>query len=198
MDYQQALPYAILIFFFLLKNMNLIAFIHQKAYEKIIHSVRRHPITFIPYIVVFILVLLVPVGVYWLINTMFPTLFAGEIIYSLTIMFAAIYFVAVGLFFYSYFVTFYLDLVIITNDRLIDIEQPSLFARTISEVDLYQIQDVTSEIDGIFPSIFNYGDLIIQTAGTVPRFTAYNVPDPHGLRKLILDLAAEDKKHHQK
>ena len=38
--------------------------------------------------------------------------------------------------------------------------------------------------------------LFIQTAGSIPKFTLHNVPSPHALRQQILDLSAEDKKHH--
>ena len=43
---------------------------------------------------------------------------------------------------------------IITNDRMVDMEQNGLLARTVAEADLYLIQDVTSEIKGLFGSIF--------------------------------------------
>jgi hypothetical protein len=77
-------------------------------------------------------------------------------------------------------------------------EQKSLFHRTISEVDLYQIQDATSEVHGLLPSLFNYGDIVLQTAGPVPKFYFRNVANPNGLREQILRLAAEDKKFHEK
>jgi len=79
---------------------------------------------------------------------------------------------------------------------LVDVRQISLFARTIAEVDLFQIQDVSSEVHGIFHSVFNYGDVYLQTAGPVPKFVLYNVPNPDKLRQAILELASEDKKFH--
>ncbi len=176
--------------------MNLINFIHKKSYEKIVKTVRRDPITFVPYIIVFLLTMLVPVGVLWLINTMFPGLLVGAISYPLVVLFASAYYLCLFLFFYSYFVAFYLDMWVITNDRLIDVRQISLFAKSIAELDLYQIQDATSDVKGFFASVFNYGNVNLQTAGSVPKFIIYNTPDPHALRQLILDLAAEDKRYH--
>ncbi len=111
---------------------------------------------------------------------------------------ASIYYLSIGIFFYTYFVNYYLDLLIITNDRLLHIEQEGIFARTISEVDLYKIQDITSTIDGFFPSMFNYGDLLIQTAGAVEKFSIVSIPKPESLRQKILDLAEEDRKFHSK
>jgi hypothetical protein len=85
---------------------------------------------------------------------------------------------------------------VVTNDRMVDIRQISLFARTISEVDLYQIQDVSSEVKGFFASAFNYGNVHLQTAGPVPKFIIYNVPNPDKVRQAIIELASEDKKYH--
>ena len=78
-----------------------------------------------------------------------------------------------------------------------DVEQKNLFARTISEVDLYRIQDVTSEVKGFVAHFFNYGDLTIQTAGAQEKFFVRNIPNPHGLRQKLLDLADADRKYHQ-
>ena len=38
---------------------------------------------------------------------------------------------------------------IITNDRILDIEQHGLFARTVSELRLHRVQDVTAEIKAL-------------------------------------------------
>jgi hypothetical protein len=176
--------------------MNLIDFIHKKSYERIIKTVRRSPVTFIPYVLIFLILALVPAGVFWLINTMFPALLYGNTSYPAMILFGSTYYLCICLFFYSYFVAFYLDIWIITNDRLVDVRQISLFAKSISELDLYQIQDATSEVEGFFPSIFNYGTVTLQTAGSIPKFIIYDTPHPHELRQLLLDLASEDKRYH--
>ncbi len=178
------------------KFMPLSSLIHIKPYEKIIHALRRHPITFLPTILLFLALILVPLALYIMIINMFPDWLYGPISYPMLVLLASVYYLSICLFFYSYFVDFYLDMWIITNDRLIDIEQTGLFARTIAEVDLYQIQDVTSDVRGFFPSFFNYGTLSLQTAGTIPKFIFYNIPRPHKLREEILALASEDKKYH--
>lgn len=169
---------------------------HIKPYEKTIYVLRRHYITFVPYILIFIILMLVPIALYWLVGGMFPNFFNGAVAYPLSVLFASIYYLSLYLFFFSYFVEFYLDMWIITNDRLVDIKQISLFARTIAEVDLYQIQDVSSDVRGFFPSLFNYGNVTLQTAGPVPKFILYNVHRPHALRQALIELSSEDKKYH--
>lgn len=86
------------------------------------------------------------------------------------------------------FVFYYLNFQIITNIRIVDITQVGLFSHTISELHIDKIEDATSRISGVLGTIFNYGDVNIQTAGAVERFEFDNVPDPAGIKKLILDL----------
>ena len=178
--------------------MTTASLIHQKSYERIIYLLHRSPVTFVPVVLFFILLLVLPMVLGLLIKLTGITWFDSQIGFTFITLFASLYLMSVGLFFYSYFVTFYLDMWVITNDRLVDVRQVSLFSRTIAEVDLYQIQDVTSEVNGIFASIFNFGNIYLQTAGPMPRFVLYNVVNPHRLRQIILDLAADDKKYHNK
>ncbi|MCX6779795.1 MAG: PH domain-containing protein [Candidatus Magasanikbacteria bacterium] len=167
-----------------------------KSYEHVVHVIRRHGVTFIPYILLFLILICIPVIAYYLFEAAFTNVLQGPQATPIVVLAGSTYYLALALFFYSFFVEFYLDCWILTNDRLVDVRQISLFARTIAEVDLYQIQDVSSEIKGFFPSIFNYGDVYLQTAGPVPKFILLNVPNPDGLRQQILDLASEDKKFH--
>lgn len=170
--------------------------IKLKSYEKTLHVVRRHFITFAPALFLLGCLIFLPVGLYWIFVRNFSGWLSSPIGQPLLILFAGTYYLFIFLFFFAYFIDFYLDMMIITNDRLIDVEQKGLFARSIAEVDLYQIQDASSEVQGIFSSMFNYGNLQIQTAGALPKFVVHNVPDPHHLRQLVLEMAAEDKKYH--
>ncbi len=168
-----------------------------KSYEKEIFRVRPHIITFLPGFSLYLLAVAILVGaVLYFFTTMGDDLLTS--IYApLIVLGGAVYILSINLFFFAYFIDFYLDILFITNDRLVDIEQNNLFARTISEVDLYRVQDVTSEVKGFLAHFFNYGNLTIQTAGTEQKFVMHNVPDPHGLRQKLLDLADTDRKYHQ-
>ena len=170
--------------------------IKTKDYEKVIGKTRRHPITFVPAILLNILLMVAPAGLYFIFIDNFSEWLAEPAVFAAVILLASFYELFILIFFYSRFVIFYLDLLIITNDRLLDIDQINLFARTMAEVDLYQVQDATSEIKGFFPTLFNYGDVIIQTAGPSPAITIHDTANPNELRQLILDLSSDDKKYH--
>ena len=176
--------------------MHLNEVIHQKSYEHIVRQVRRAPITIMPAIVGFLTLLRAPIVLQWLLLTLYPDLFSGVILWPLAVLFVSIFYLSVNLFFYTFFVDFYLDLLILTNDRLIAIKQHGMFARTILEVDLYQIQDATSNVDGTFATLFNFGNLIIETSGADPKTIAVNIQNPHALRREILDLSSVDKRYH--
>ena len=130
--------------------MRLSTFIHQKSSERIVRKVRRHPVTLVPALVVFVLLFAMPPTVRLLLLTLFPTTLQSlpPLFPSLIIIATSVYYLSVLLFGYSYFLDFYLDLLIITNHRIIDINQLGLMARRIAEVDLSAIRDMTSEIKG--------------------------------------------------
>ena len=177
--------------------MGLTNFIHQKLYERIVYQIRKHLIILMPALFGWLVLLAIPLLVRWLVNQMFPDFLNDSSLYPLMILFISTYYLSVGLFLFTYFIDFYLDLLVITNDRLINIKQRGLFSCKISEVDLYQIEDITSEVDGIFASFFNYGTLTIQTSGAMGHFVMENIPNPHALRQSLLNLAEEDRKFHQ-
>ncbi|MBP9695193.1 MAG: PH domain-containing protein [Candidatus Magasanikbacteria bacterium] len=95
------------------------------------------------------------------------------------------------------FTTFYLDVSVITNDRIVDIEQLGLFANSTGELDLFRIQDVTSEVKGIFATLFDYGTVFITTASNNSNIILHNIHHPNNIRNALIRLAEEDRKYHQ-
>jgi len=106
----------------------------------------------------------------------------------------SIYYLGIWIFFFSQFTDYYLDINIVTNDRILDINQKGLFGRVVAELDLTRVQDVHSEIKGIIPTMLNYGTVEIQTAGGEQNFIFEQVPNPHAVRQRIIELAALDRK----
>ena len=170
--------------------------IKKKSYEKIIHVMHRHPITFIPKLLLFIVLAIVPLAVYGMINTLFPTLFAQQTVYAFAVLAGSGYYLSILLFFYEQFIVFYLDMWVITNDRIIDVEQLGLFSRTISELDLFRIQDVTTDVHGIFATLFKYGTVTIKTASSNINIVFYDIAHPNKIREELIQLSHEDRKYH--
>jgi hypothetical protein len=51
---------------------------------------------------------------------------------------------------------------------------------------LGRVQDITIDTRGLMHSLLDIGDINVQTAGAIDRFTMGNVPHPARLRDLIL------------
>jgi uncharacterized membrane protein YdbT with pleckstrin-like domain len=91
---------------------------------------------------------------------------------------------------YAFFIwiDYYFDVWVITDERILNIEQRGLFTRVISEVNLEKVQDVTTKVGGFFPTILNYGDIFIQTAGQENYFHFRNVGTPDEHKDRIVEL----------
>jgi uncharacterized membrane protein YdbT with pleckstrin-like domain len=71
----------------------------------------------------------------------------------------------------------------------VNIEQKGLFVRHISELNFSRIQDVTAEVEGILPTVLNYGDVLVQTAGEESRFIFRQVADPYQVKDMVMKLS---------
>ena len=91
---------------------------------------------------------------------------------------------------------YYLNVQVVTNERIVDIEQKTVLNRIVSELHLAKIEDVSSETKGFFGTALRYGNVYVQTAGTEERFLFERVPNPELVNKVILDLY-EKLPHHQ-
>jgi len=60
---------------------------------------------------------------------------------------------------------------------------------------LTKIQDVTSEIVGVIPTLLSYGNIYVQTAAEKERFVFYQIPSPNEVKNQIVRL--QEKERHQ-
>jgi hypothetical protein len=58
------------------------------------------------------------------------------------------------------------------------------------------VQDISSDISGVIPTMIGYGLLKIQTAGERQNFTFESVPRVNEVRRHIIELAEQDRKYH--
>lgn len=97
---------------------------------------------------------------------------------------------------YFYEVMIYLlDTWIVTNQRVIDIIQKGFFYRTVAELDLTKVQDISVRTSGIIQTIFDFGDVEIQSAGALNKFKFSQVAKPQIVKDKIMKLVSEAKKH---
>lgn len=109
----------------------------------------------------------------------------------LAILFASGYYLFIWLFFFYHWIDYYLDVWVVTDQRIVDIVQSGLFSRTISELNIVQVQDVTSSVKGSTATFLNYGQVYIQTAAENPRFIFEQIPNPRQVAVEIIRLHNE-------
>ncbi len=95
------------------------------------------------------------------------------------------------------FTDHHLDIWIITDRRIISIDQKGLFRRYIGSFRLEKLQDINIAIDGIVATFLNYGMVEAQTAsGSEEEFQSFHLPKPRELKAIILE-AADNRMHTQ-
>jgi uncharacterized membrane protein YdbT with pleckstrin-like domain len=157
--------------------------------EENVFFLRSHLAILSPILFAFLIVLTLPVGVWYWITTRMSEFFDHPGYLPLYVLGASIFFLYAWLFLFQSFIDYYLDIYIITTHRIIDIEQHGLFGRTTSELLLDRIQDVSSEVKGFTHTVLDYGNVEVQTAGEQEHFVFVNVPHPTHVAKRILELA---------
>ncbi|MCA9354649.1 MAG: PH domain-containing protein [Candidatus Kaiserbacteria bacterium] len=81
---------------------------------------------------------------------------------------------------------YYLDLWIITDRRIILVDQIGFFNRNVSIFRLERMQDIEFKVTGIIPTLLNFGTLKAQTAGAhESNFETKGLPNPRELQATI-------------
>ncbi len=167
---------------------------NQRKDEKVILFLRRHWITNTRLVLVSLFFIGAPLIAGF-------TVYANEIeewyqhplLGPLVSTVAIIYFLAVWLFAFMEFTDFYLDTWIVTNERVINIEQKGLFSRIASELPLDAVQDVTSDVQGVVRTMLDYGDVVIQTAGQMKQFHFKEIPAPEKIKEQIIRVVEDNR-----
>lgn len=167
--------------------------------EKVLYIIRRSYIALFRRLVSFAILLFLPLIFFYLYATGndMGALLEGQVAYPLIVLGISAYYLFVWLLFFFNFIDYYLDVWIITTERIVDINQRGFFSRVISEQMLFRVQDATSEIKGVLPTFFSYGNLNVQTAGEINRFVFYEIHDPNKFRDIIIKLCRESQKRHK-
>lgn len=159
----------------------------QQPSEKIYLATRAHWLTLVPKFLVWLFFAVIPV-IFDIFAARAQPLLQQETATGIINLFKSLYLMALVIALFAIWIIYYLNYQIITNERVVDMTQKNLLYHTISEVHLSRIQDVTAEIKGVFGTFFDFGHVYIQTAGERERFQFDNVPNPHYVAKLVLDL----------
>ncbi|MBU0577470.1 hypothetical protein KJ742_03390 [Patescibacteria group bacterium] len=166
----------------------------QRPNEKVLIIIRKHAIVYVRIIIAFVVTVAAPLIIFlaaWF--SYYP--FAEYRNLDIGIgLFSCIYLLFGLLLTCIAWINEQFDLFVLTNERLIDITQVTFLKRTVSSTPLNQIQDTTSDITGVLPTLLNYGNIEVQTAaGDASKFEIDRVPDPGYVAREILNRAHADR-----
>lgn len=173
------------------KNLNRsFHFDGQDSDEEILFVIHRHWFNIFVQFIPFIVGLIAIVGAFVIFGLLYPDMLGGV---ERTLFFFIESTLLIFLWFFGFliWVDYYLDVWLITNKRVVNIEQRGLFVRHMSDIFLFRVQDTTSEVKGFFPSILNYGDVYVQSAGERERFLFHKVPNPYDIKDIIMDMSRD-------
>ncbi len=158
----------------------------QEAKEEVVLFLRQHFIVNVPWIFFTIVLLIAPTVIFpalvqaLRLNFTVPT---GYIVVATMFWYLATFGFAL-----ASFIGWFFNIYIVTDDRIVDIDFFYLLYKQFSEADLTKIQDISYTSGGIFATVFNYGNVAIQTAGEMPNLEFISVPSPEKVVATIRSL----------
>lgn len=161
-------------------------FTEMKENEVIQLVVHRHWFDLFKDLIIVALLLLALIGSFFLLPLLAQ--FSGVDVRPLMLFVETLAAIFTWLYVFLLWIDYYLDVWIVTNERIVNVEQKGLFVRNVSELKISKIQDITTEVMGFIPTVLNFGDVHIQTAGEESRFLFRNVPDPYRIKGLVTSL----------
>lgn len=166
-----------------------IRFATQEKGEKIIFVLRKHIVTNIPWLFTGILGLIAPIFLMqFLLNN--PEL---NIVLPITLQNALVvtWYLITLIYLIESFITWYFNVYIVTDRRVIDVDFKPLFTKKISETPYQNIEDTSFTMNSFFQTVFNYGHVFVQTAAESREFEFIDVPNPSRVQDVLSDFVAQ-------
>jgi hypothetical protein len=158
--------------------------------EKVLTQVRKHWFLLCTQFLGIIIVALFPLGAYLVLSPLTPlTPLLSKVPPPLLIALYSGWLILAWMGLFSIWTNYYLDVWTVTNKRLIIVDQRGLFYRNTGSFRLERLQDVNASVHGIIATFLNFGNLEAETASSDKNFVARGVPDPQGLKAIILEAA---------
>lgn len=159
--------------------------------EKILHIIHRDVWVALRRVALFVILLVLPALFFVLASQFFPGLMENKVSFIIIVLVASAYILFIWLLFFFSILDYLLDIWVITDQRIIDIQQNGFFSRKISEQMLHRVQDLTSDTHGFWQTVWKFGNLTVQTAGQESKFHFEEISNPEHIRDIVIKLAAQ-------
>lgn len=172
-----------------------ITFQDQKKGEEVFLLLRKHFITNFPWLFATVVLLILPIILLPFLGSLaglllIPTNLNPVLVFILF----SFYYLIVLTYTYINFITWFYNVSLVTNQRVIDIDFSDLVYHNLAATKISLVQDVNYSQVGVIPSFFNYGDVFVQTAAENPNFDFHSVPKPSTVVNIIENMIGR-KKH---
>ena len=162
-------------------------FVDKERDENIVLMVRTPLIRYTPQIAGTLLVLLFPILIYLPISEE-----KGAAVFMIAMMITSVI-IAISLVIYAS-LRWYYNVGIITDKRVLDLDFHNIISHSLAEARLEKIVDITLKQKGIGGTIFDVGDVHIQTAGSNPEIVFSKIPRPREVQDILYELLDSRKK----
>ena len=144
--------------------------------ERVVLFCRRHWLYFYSKLAGIVFALIVPTAsLLWIVQI---TAGLGGTVGKVALAIAAVWVIYWGIRGYFTWYRYQNDVWVITNQRIIDSTKFNWIKQRMASADLVDVEDINVVREGLLPTMFNYGDLRVQTAGEVANFVLAGIPGP--------------------
>ncbi|MEX2209634.1 MAG: hypothetical protein WD603_00925 [Patescibacteria group bacterium] len=164
---------------------------NQAEDEEIVRIWRHHPITLVGPVLKVLAFAIIPIALLFITGL---SMLASPFLFVLYLVILAL----VATYAAYEWISWWGDVYILTNYRIIDVEQRGFFHRKFAEATLGKIQDVSHEVSGVFATLFNFGTVLVQTAGSLPNIDLNDIAKPQQQALFLLKAQQaylEDEDH---
>jgi len=169
-----------------------VSFKEQENDEEIILLLRKHFITNVPWILIAFVITVIPT-VFFIFRNLFPVPLIPAVFNLIAFLF---YFTIIGAYIYINFISWFFNISLITQKRLIDIHFVDILYHDMAVTRLSLIEDISFNQSGFLRSLFNYGDIYAQTAGEKMHFDFLAVPEPDHVLNIVENLMGGERHVH--
>lgn len=157
------------------ENPKGVSFQGQEEGEEILLFLRRHMATNLPWFLKAVVASIIPLLFLFLSNFVsIPTFLPQTDI----VFFILFYYLVIFGYVFVNFIGWFYNVSFITNQRIVDVNFSQLVFESVAETKIPQIEDVTYHQVGFLRSMFDFGDITIQTAGKSSNFEFDGAPHP--------------------
>lgn len=166
-------------------------FTGQDANEKVLLLLRRHWITNLGWLLTAILLILMPFIVPILTIALGFDVTRFGLPASYVFMLTVFWYLITATFIFESYLNWYSNVYIVSNKKIIDVDFYGILHVSVTQAPVSNVEDVTYSTRGIYQTVLDFGQVLIQTAGEKENLEFDQVPKPAHVQDVVSDLVTE-------